>query len=1108
MTFLYNIRTIARFERLALRRSWFLRIFIFLGLVVIVLLNLFQLTNIQYSPPWNMVALPAAIPYWNLLLINLGQSVVAVFLAADFLKRDKKLDTAEVVYTKPVSNFGYVFGKAWANIYIFLIIDLILLAVVVVFNIISRQAALDIPAYLEYLLLMVVPSLVFIVGLSFLVMSVVRNQAVTFLIVLGYMALYLFYLKSRFYGLFDFLGRDLPMMKSDIVGFDRPLSLLYHQGVFFLLGLSFLFLSVFLLRRLPRNRGERVVNLFLGVTVLVVALASGYRHVMITRTENALRQRLTALNDARAGGPMATVVTHTIDVEHREKKIFLTSRMLLRNDNDTLLDTLVMSLNPGLRIQNITARGGKVSWRRDLHLLLVKPPQPMTPGDTLTLALRYAGTIDDRICYPDIDTFRLPHKMAANLLIHSSFAFVTPRYVLLTPETVWYPVTGTTYSPLRPEWYRGDFVRFRLHVRKGDGLIPVSQGEPQETDDGVTFVPDKPLRQISLSMGDYVMHSITADSIGRAKDSIRFRVYTVKGHDYFVGSLPELSEDTLKILIRERLNGYEAELNLHYPYSTLSLVEVPIQFCSYQHLWMDGMENVQPGIIYLPEKAATIYSADFAGNWKNYKKWSKWDRQKRTDKEYMANAFQQFLYTFTREFGRLNFSRGAGGQRSLSSMPNPYNIFPEYFDFRIFLSSSRWPVVNRILGSYMKVPVVGTGNAWIRRYAGLSEDERANIALQDKSFHDLLADRSKMQILDNVIKLKGEVLFLALKAHMQEAALLDTFLYKWLDARWFTAVPFDTLATALQQLSDLQLEKFMETWYNTTRLPGYLVSDIKLSKVTGEERVQWLFSATIANPEQGGGVIKMVFNAGRARPSEHVVWLEPRQAKKINYLFDDKPGSVMYNMLISKDIPMVIPAGVPRASAELTHVPFTGERVIPLEDFHYLPEGTLLVDNEDPGFSLTEPGTEGLFYKLLVKSKETGEKYSGFSWWLPINWTLTTDDAFYGKYVRSAWFVRSGKGERKATWKIYVPEAGYYTVYYYLNYRAFGWGRDHNQSSYEFRIRHGDVTDEPALMLRHSEAGWNSLGFYKFPADTAVIELSNKSRYRIVVADAVKLVKE
>lgn len=45
---------------------------------------------------WIATAIPSNIPYLILLLLNTGQAVIAIFLASDFLKRDKKLDTSEV----------------------------------------------------------------------------------------------------------------------------------------------------------------------------------------------------------------------------------------------------------------------------------------------------------------------------------------------------------------------------------------------------------------------------------------------------------------------------------------------------------------------------------------------------------------------------------------------------------------------------------------------------------------------------------------------------------------------------------------------------------------------------------------------------------------------------------------------------------------------------------------------------------------------------------------------------------------------------------------------------------------------------------------------------
>ncbi len=1100
------IGTIARYERTTLQRSWFLRVFLFLGLILLFFVNLFLVTGVQESPSWEWVALPASIPYRNLLYINLAQSVVAVFLAADFLRRDRNLDTAEVVYTRPVSNHEYVLGKAWANLLVFLVTDLLLMAVVTVFNIISGQASLDVAAYFEYLLFLVLPTLLFIVGLAFLLMTLLRNQAVTFLLVLGYLALVLFYLKGRAGGLFDFSGWEMPMLKSGITGFDRWEDFLFQRLFYSFLGVSFVFLTVFLLRRLPAAGWERVVSLGLAFFFLAAAGGAAWQHLYLRQEERELRARLLGLNDAYARRPALSVKEHRIGLRHQGRHLALTSHMLLVNDNDTVVDRVVLSLNPGLHVSSLAAGGKKVAWQRRLHLLLVTPPHPLRPGDTLSLDLRYAGTIDDRICYPDIDTFRMPHLLGG-VKVASSFAFVTPDYVLLTPETLWYPVTGTTYSPRHPGWFRKDFIRFRLHVEGIDSSRVISQGTARREGDGITFICDTLLPQISLAIGDYVEHRLTVDSLPTPSDSILFRVFTLRGHDYFVGSLPRLDNDTIRKILRERMQEYENKLGLHYPFRTFSLVEVPIQFHSYQHLWMGAMENVQPAIVFMEEKGAAHYQANFSGYFENLKRWSRWSREKRTEKEMMGTVLNSFFYLFLTETVQYNLRRVAGGAGALNSRPNELNIFPEYFDHRFFLSSSSWPVMNRVMEAYLKVPWVGTGNDWVRRYTGLSEDERANMALQNKSFRELLTTPSGQDILDNVIRLKGEMFFLAVKAHLEEEEVLDTFLHRWLEQRWFSKVPFDTLLEDLEQLSGYPLGKYLENWYSGKSLPAYLFSQARFTRVTEEGYVRWLFSVTIANKGEGSGAVRILFE-GLDPPVEHVVWFGARQARRIRYLVDGTRGGVTYVTMVSRNIPMILYEDPVVDHTVLTYPPERGSVTFPADQFRYIPEGTLLVDNEDPGFSLTEPGNEGLFYRLLVKSKQQGKKYSGFSWWRPINWTLTTSNAFYGRFVRSAWFVRAGEGKKKATWKVPVPEAGYYTVYYYLDYRKFRWNNRRGDNRYEFRIRHGDVVDETSLVLRGSSPGWNSLGFYYFPADTAVIELSDKTGYWIVVADAVKLMKE
>jgi hypothetical protein len=117
--------------------------------------------------------------------------------------------------------------------------------------------------------------------------------------------------------------------------------------------------------------------------------------------------------------------------------------------------------------------------------------------------------------------------------------------------------------------------------------------------------------------------------------------------------------------------------------------------------------------------------------------------------------------------------------------------------------------------------------------------------------------------------------------------------------------------------------------------------------------------------------------------------------------------------------------------------------------------------------------------------------------------------------VHSASYTKAGKGERKAIWTAILPESGQYQVYAYIyRIRRMGGRRDQGENrqeineQYHFSISHDDGVDETLLELKNAENGWNFLGAFYFSADTARVELTNESPGRIVVADAVKWVKQ
>ena len=267
MAFLFNIRTVAKYEAKTLRRSWFFRLFSFGALFIFTILNLGFFSPIG-DENWELVSIPSSVPLINLYILNIGQAIVVIFLAADFLKRDKKLDTNEVLYTRSMSNLEYIAGKTWGILRLFLGLNIVVLSLGLLMNIISKSMTIDFLSYISYLLIISVPTIIFSLGLAFLLMSLIRNQALTFLILLGIAALDIFYLWFRMGSVFDYMAFGLPIFKSGVVGFDN-LSFIVNQRLLNLfLGLPMVLATVLLFRRLPQSRYQRILTVIFLILFL------------------------------------------------------------------------------------------------------------------------------------------------------------------------------------------------------------------------------------------------------------------------------------------------------------------------------------------------------------------------------------------------------------------------------------------------------------------------------------------------------------------------------------------------------------------------------------------------------------------------------------------------------------------------------------------------------------------------------------------------------------------------------------------------------------------------------------------------------------------------
>lgn len=1116
----HNILSIAKYERKTLLRSWFFRIFSILSLFILFGMNFGMIIEGGGGEGWAIRAIPSAIPYFNLLILNVAQAIIAVFLASDFLKRDKKLDTTEVIYMRSMTNGEYVIGKTWGNLQVFLVLNVLVVILALIFNLLAKGTSVSWESYAIYLLAISIPTLIFIMGLSFLMMSVIRNQAITFVLILGYIGITLFLLQAKFYYIFDYMAFNIPMLNSDIIGFGNLETIIIHRGIYLSLGLGFIFATIFLLKRLPQSEATTWFSLVFSIVFIVAGGYLAYNHINKFREIEKFRSEAIELNNKYVESKSPATLSQSISLQHKAESIEVTSEMTLKNESAEPIQKLVFSLNNGLQISSLKLNGTETPFLREKHIIIVSDKVNINPGEEIKAEFTYAGNINESLCYLDIEKEVIQEKYGKFVInVDKRYAFVTPGYLLLTPEANWYPKTGVTYSTANVAWYQPQFINFNLEVKTAEGLKAISQGTVKEISAGhFTFENKHALTQLTLAVGNYKQKTIQGKNV-------QFGVWYLDGHDFFSNSFKEIN-DTIANVVSERFEDFKRTYKLNYASDQLSLVEVPAQFKTYKRSFASMQEYVQPEQVLVPEKGFMIRAVDFEAQKKNMKRWGGGDNEM-TPLDLEMRVFGDFIGTFTSEMER-NWRGGPGGGTQVSVL-NPYFIFPMLYNFQNNIQSDKWPITNRIFEAYLKNQVTDMRSVFMSGMQGQSADELANIALQDSTFQEIIADPKQKSIIENVIKLKGDVLFSMIewKAGQEE---FQSFLRNLLNEYTYKNISFEVFSQKIYDQFNLELIPIMDEWFKAKTLPGYLFSTIKAVKVKSEDKMQTMVKFKVTNFTDTEGLVKVSFRLGGGGGGgfgggrgggmggndviNKLVYLEPHQSKDLSYLLNVDPRMIILNTMTSKNIPQTMMTFFRDVEEDTKAIPVESETISETPVQMYLPN-EVIVDNEDPQFKITKNENESLLEKWILKEKKSQSKYSGMNYWRPpTNWTAITSSDFYGEYVRSAYYIKGGTGDLKAQWNIPLKKQGYYDVYVHM-YKARRMGRgpgggDNNEDKgeYHFTIYGDEGAQESIIESQNAEAGWNHLGTFNFTTDTALVELSNKSELRMIFADAVKLVEQ
>jgi ABC-type transport system involved in multi-copper enzyme maturation permease subunit len=593
----YFIGRIALNEARLLFRSWGFRIFSSLALIILALVNIAIILR-SVSIPYYISSLSGSLPLNNLKLFNIFQGIIVALIATEFFKRDRRHDSIQVVFARSFSNVEYYLGKALGILSVFLLLNLAVLILTFVFHFFFSDTIFALQPYFLYFLLISLPTLIFMIGLSFFLSSLLRSQAVVFLILLAYSFLVLVFLGAPFFGLFDSYAFYLPLMWSDFIGLGNIGSILQIRLAYVFLGLSFFFISPLLFKRLRQSALTITLSGSLSIVCLVLVVILGFSYTNGQLVDRNYRQQLRESSQEFRETLSPSIRSYDIQFEYKGDTISATAQLDMVNESPTALDTILMTLNPGLKVEFVNQSGGPLNFRQDNHLLHITPFEPLQFEDSIVLTISYSGKIDERYCFLDIEKERYESRYRLWIYdVPKHYAFVTSDFVHLTPECGWYPISGLPPGAAFPAMVSPSYSKYTLKVLTPKGLTAISQGEVETLSHAnttqYTFKPEVLLPKISLTIGSYQVHEITIDNL-------TYSIYVRPGHDYFTPLLDHIQENYILTegLIRPSLDQLEVFLGVYYPYKRLSLVEVPINILSYHRLWTVAHETVQPQLTF------------------------------------------------------------------------------------------------------------------------------------------------------------------------------------------------------------------------------------------------------------------------------------------------------------------------------------------------------------------------------------------------------------------------------------------------------------------------------------------------------------------------------
>lgn len=1073
--------------------------------------------------------LVAALGLYYLFIALFG----VVFLGYDVRARDQRERILDVLDARPYSNLELLGGKFLGLLIASWVPVLVVGVLLAILGAITGQS-IEPLSLIGMVTALVLPAFCFALGLTFLVTLLVRHRglaAIALLIALGGLYFAIFRLPLWLTPLVDVTGAYVVTFPSDILpGVAELTGWLQRFGVA-IVGVAMVVIAAAVHPRL--DDGSRAQRAGVGLAMLIAGVALCGLAVLERRQGLSRHAEARRIHEAVRDAPIADLLAMTGEVRIEPgSELHQKMSLRLRAPADRSLETLLLSLNPGLTIERLGVAGGaELPHTFDHGLIEARLPAPLGAGEELTIELAARGRPAGWYGYLDsvVEPYRVAPIDGQIFLLGFDALVFHSRYVALLPGSRWLPASGGEIGRGDPRTRPTDFVQLELDVDLPQGWLAAGPGRRQERSGAAgraafRFAPPAPVPDIALVAGRLESRRTEIEGVTL---ELLLHPSHVAGADYFADAADEIHG-----WLEERLRDAR-EIGLAYPYDGLTMVEIPGTLRGYGGGWRLDTTLAPPGMILVRE--ASFPTARFDARFRKPETYR--DREggvPRAKREVLTSFFESdfngghpFIAAARSFFGHVTSGSGAEGlplDFVCETLVTRLLIDGQgYFSAHVFNNKD----INQAVGSTISTLFSSGSSGKVSDALIQTMTSRPAVweAVLGVSLARLDPAEDPKRTID-VLSLKGGAMARSMLDELgrrRTATLLSTLRQNRLGQSFDRE---DLLAAGREVGEDLG--PWLDSWIEGTDLPGFVADEVRVERiddapggapryqlivpVRNDEAAPGLFNVTYPRPTAAGGTTVSVTPGGADSvvSLERPVRLAGHSAVEVGIVTSEPPRQVRILPYLSLNRgPFEVRLPSLETDKIVSAEPFIGVREVAYDRGE---RGEIVVDDLDPGFRVVDDSKRGM---LRLGSAATDEELDqglpivigGFGA-TPSAWSRQSVPRAWGRYRHTLAFVRAGEGERRAVFAAELPSPGSWRLEVHVPRSGEGGGGSDRLKDMALVIVQGDDRQEIAFDAAGAAGGWNDVERFELGAGSVEVEVSDKSEGRVVVADAIRWVPD